>query len=32
LIDSATALFSVPDGLLTKNSYFSVGTIRTGGC
>jgi Periplasmic copper-binding protein (NosD) len=31
-IDSATALFDVPDGLLTKNSYFSVGTIRTGGC
>lgn len=31
-IDSATALFLVPDGVLTKNSYFSVGTIRTGGC
>jgi hypothetical protein len=32
LIDSATALFLIPDGLPTKNSYFSVGTIRSGGC
>ena len=31
-VDSVTALFEVPDGLLTTNSYFGVGTIRTGGC
>jgi len=31
-IDTVTALDFVPDGLLTTNSYFGVGTIRTGGC
>jgi hypothetical protein len=31
-VDSVTALSFVPDGLLTTNSYFGVGTIRTGGC
>jgi hypothetical protein len=31
-IDTVTALYVIPDGLVTNNSYFGVGTIRTGGC